>query len=138
MEMPARDMPSATNSVSSGPLGTKSFGFLRLANRAISLCAILAVEGMTFRAVRLERVEIRFRCGFSKRIFPGCSQSEMINVNTIPVSAGVMNNHASRDISIIDPVNHSMNAPIELTEKEVSVAVFVELSPKENTLALLC
>lgn len=109
------------------PLRAKTFGFVRLADGAVTLLAVETIVRMAFRAMRFLRVDVAGRCGIALGVGRRGQRVEVLRVHAGPIAAGVIHDMAIGDGPIREPQRQPVSFTVGAAESDdaVPVSVFV-------------
>lgn len=108
------------------PLSPKPSLLICLADRAVSLLAILPVIGVPFGACGLLRVYRGYRGAVLKRVLGWSQKLKMAMIDACSIPAGVVYHHPSRDRSVSHNPSNAVSATVLVAEKERSIPVFIQ------------
>lgn len=117
----------ALNQISFGfPLLVKSSSLFVLANRTISLIAVLFVKGVSVLAMSFSGIKGADTLRVVKRVFSWGHQSQVRGLHAISVLTEMVDVHAVRYRSDGHKICDTMSAPVSLFEVKTSIAVLVQ------------
>lgn len=114
------------------PLLAQAFAFRSVTDRAVALAAVEPIKQMALFAVRLLGIDISHRRRVTPRVLAWCHGVQVLRVDAIPDSAGVVHNMSVRDLSVGQPHGHPMGLSSGPTEINDAVAVPIYVSSPEQ------
>lgn len=117
------------------PFLAKSLSLFALAFRTISLFAILSIKRMSELTMSFHGIYSTERTRVFKRVLTSGNFTKMRYSYTISVLANMVNNHPITNTSVGDKVRHTMSAAILFTKVERAIAILIEFSFPQITLA---
>lgn len=119
------------------PLRAQPLRFRCLADRAVSLLAVLAVVGMTLRAMDPSAIQRGGTARLAQGVVFGGGESEVAHVHARAITAGVMYDASVWDGSEGVEVCDAVSAAALSAELKVPVPVLVAVSRPHEAVALL-
>ena len=117
----------ALNQISFGfPFFAESFFLFFIANRAISLVAILFVKGMSILAMGFSSIKRTNAARVVKRVFSRGHQSQVRRVHAVSMPTDMVDVHAVRYRSDGHKIGDTMSTPVSLFEVKTFIAVLVQ------------
>lgn len=115
------------NQISFGfPFFAKSFFLFFIANRAISLVAILSVKGVSILAMGFSSIKRTNAARVVERVFSRGHQSQVRRVHAVSMTAKMVNEQTVRYRTDSHKICDTMSAPVSLFEVKTSIPVFVQ------------
>lgn len=123
---------SASNAILCGPFLSQPLSFRFVANRAISLFAILSVKRVAVLAMGFCCVLGANALAVFERVLSFRNKSQVFRIHAIPVTTQMVDHHVFRNVSNRTPINEPMHPSIHPSEEKRSVPVSVKRAGPED------